>query len=112
MTRNIVYIYRKDCKMEENETYNNDIVDDNVVEYEPETADAEPGGNAYLTLAGFVGAGVAAGIAFHKWVMPKINKAANKAKDRVVKVLTKDKEHYVIEDDQKVKVIELEDTKK
>ena len=112
MTRNIVYIYRKDCKMEENETYNNDIVDDNVVEYEPETADAEPDGNGYLALAGLVGGGVAAGIAFHKWVMPKVNKAANKAKDRIVKALTKDKEHYVIENDQEVEVIEVEDTKK
>lgn len=82
--------------MEENEVF--ETTNDDVIECDAEVMDDdldESEGSGIAGVAALVGAGIAAGVAIHKWVAPAIGKGVKKIKNGIVTVLTKDDKKYI-----------------
>lgn len=82
--------------MEENEVF--ETTNDDVIECDAEVMDDdsdESEGSGIAGVAALVGAGIAAGVAIHKWVAPAVSKGVKKIKNGIVTVLTKDDKKYI-----------------
>lgn len=82
--------------MEENEVF--ETTNDDVIECDAEVMDDdsdESEGSGIAGVAALVGAGIAVGVAIHKWVAPAIGKGVKKIKNGIVTVLTKDDKKYI-----------------
>lgn len=81
--------------MEENEVF--ETTNDDVIECDAEVMDDSDTeeGSGIAGVAALIGAGFAAGVAVHKWVAPAVGKVANKAKNGIVNLLTKNEKKYI-----------------
>lgn len=82
--------------MEENEVF--ETTNDDVIECDAEVMDDdsdESEGSGIAGVAALVGAGIAVGVAIHKWVAPAVGKGVKKIKNGIVTVLTKDDKKYI-----------------
>lgn len=81
--------------MEENEVF--ETTNDDVIECDAEVMDDsdESEGSGIAGVAALVGAGIAAGVAIHKWVAPAVGKGVKKIKNGIVTVLTKNDKKYI-----------------
>lgn len=82
--------------MEENEVF--ETTNDDVIECDAEVMDDdfdESEGSGIAGVAALVGAGIAAGVAIHKWVAPAVGKGMKKIKNGIVTVLTKNDKKYI-----------------
>ena len=82
--------------MEENEVF--ETTNDDVIECDSEVMDDdfdESEGSGIAGVAALVGAGIAAGVAIHKWVAPAVGKGVKKIKNGIVTVLTKNDKKYI-----------------
>lgn len=81
--------------MEDNEVF--ETTNDDVVECDAEVIDDsdESEGSGIAGVVTLVGAGVAAGIAIHKWVAPAIGKGVKTIKNGIVTALTKNDKNYI-----------------
>lgn len=82
--------------MEENEVF--ETTNDDVIECDAEVMNDdfdESEGSGIAGVAALVGAGIAAGVAIHKWVAPAVGKGVKKIKNGIVTVLTKNDKKYI-----------------
>lgn len=81
--------------MEENEVF--ETTNDDVIECDAEVMDDSETeeGSGIAGVAALVGAGVAVGVAIHKWVVPAVGKVTRKAKNGIVTFLTKNDKNYI-----------------
>lgn len=81
--------------MEENEVF--ETTNDDVIECDAEVMDDSETeeGSGIAGVVTLVSAGIAAGVAIHKWVVPAVGKVTRKAKDGLVNFLTKNDKKYI-----------------
>lgn len=83
--------------MDENTTF--DTIDEDVINCDAEVMEDESDdseGCGLGAVAGLVGAGIAAGVAIHKWVAPAVGKAFRKVKNGIHQ-LTAEKKYIEVE---------------